>query len=166
MNRSDREGKKCKALWAVQRTGYALRYIKTTFTFFKQQLQDNIDKLIMWSEKWHTLFKSEKYKCLHTGHGNTGVNYEMGGTTPCKKVITMNANMKDSEQCRIVASHGNQILGMIRRIITCKVNGLIIPLNKAVTQKNRQLSDVNSRQANGFLVRSHIIWDVAVWQSC
>ena len=32
----------------------------------------------------------------------------------------MNANMKVSEQCRIVASKGNQVLGMIRRNITYK----------------------------------------------
>ena len=30
----------------------------------------------------------------------------------------MNANMKVSEQCRITASKGNQVLGMIRRNIT------------------------------------------------
>ena len=31
--------------------------------------------------------------------------------------VTMNANMKVSEQCRIAASKGNQVLGMIRRNI-------------------------------------------------
>ena len=34
----------------------------------------------------------------------------------------MNANMKVSEQCRIAASKGNQVLGMIRRNITYKAN--------------------------------------------
>ena len=32
--------------------------------------------------------------------------------------VTMNANMKVSEQCIIAASKGNQVLGMIRRNIT------------------------------------------------
>ena len=36
-------------------------------------------------------------------------------------------NMKVSEQCRIAASKGNQILGMIRRNITYKEKGLIVP---------------------------------------
>ncbi len=44
----------------------------------KQQLQDDIDKLIKWSEKWQMLFNFEKINCLHTGHGNTGMNYEIG----------------------------------------------------------------------------------------
>ena len=40
----------------------------------------------------------------------------------------MNANMKVSEQCRIAASKGNQVLGMIRSNITSKENSLIVPL--------------------------------------
>ena len=49
------------------------------------------------------------------------MNYEMGGTILSKPVkekyigVTMNANMKVSEQYRITASKGNQVLGMIRR---------------------------------------------------
>ena len=48
--------------------------------------------------------------------------------------VTMNANMKVSEQCRIAASKGNQILGMIRRNITYKEKSLIIPLYKAIVR--------------------------------
>ena len=68
------------------------------------------------------LFDFEKCKCLHTGHGNTGVNYEMRGTILRKTVkendleVTINANMNVSEQCRIAASKDNQILGMIEEI--------------------------------------------------
>ena len=72
------------------------------------------------------LFNFGKCKCLHTGPGNTGMNYETGGTILNKNVkekdfgVTMNCNMKVSEQCRIAASKGNQVLGMIRRNITYK----------------------------------------------
>ena len=70
------------------------------------------------------LFNFGKCKCLHTGPRNTGTNYEMGGTILSKTMkgkylgVTMNANMKVSEQCRIAAPNGNQVLGMIRRNIT------------------------------------------------
>ena len=86
------------------------------------------------------LFNFGKCKCLHTGSGNTGMNYEMGGTILSKTVkekdlgVTMNANMKVSEQCRIAASKGNQVLGMIRRNITYKEKSLIIPLYKAIVR--------------------------------
>ena len=89
------------------------------------------------------LFNFGKCKCLHTGSGNTGVNYEMGlmgGTILSKTVkgkdlgVTMKGNMKVSEQCRIAASKGNQVLGMIRRNITYKEKSLIIPLYKAIVR--------------------------------
>ena len=48
----------------------------------------------------------------------------------------MNANMKVSEQCRIAASHGNHILGMIQRNTTYKEKGLIVPLYTAIVRPN------------------------------
>ena len=83
------------------------------------------------------LFSFGKCKCLHTGP-NTGMNYEMGGTILSKTVnekelgVTMNANMKVSEQCRIAASMGNQVLGMILRNITYNEKSLIIPLYQEI----------------------------------
>ena len=128
-------------------TGKILKFADDTKLFRKvkeigdkQNLQDDIDKLVKWSEKWQMLFNFGKCKCLHTGSGNTGMNYEMGGTILSKTVkekdlgITMNANMKVSEQCRIAASKGNQVLGMIRRNITYKEKSLIIPLYKAIVR--------------------------------
>ena len=106
----------------------------------KQNVQDDIDKLVKWFEKWQMLFNFGKCKYLHTGSGNTGMNYEMGGTIPSKTLkekdlgVTMNANMKVSEQCSIAAFKGNQVLGMIRRNITFKEKSLIIPLYKAIVR--------------------------------
>ena len=84
---------------------------KLEINFF---LQDDIDKLVKWSEKWQMLFNFGKCKCLYIGPGNTSMTYEMGGTivlsTTVKEKdlgVTMNANMKVSEQCRIAASKGN-----------------------------------------------------------
>ena len=89
-----------------------------------RKLQDDIGKLVRWSEKWQKLFNFGKCKCLHTGPGHTDMNYEMRGTILSKTVkekdleVTMNANMKEPEQCRIAASKGNQVFGMIQRNIT------------------------------------------------
>ena len=106
----------------------------------KQHLQNDLDILVKWSEKWQMLFNFGKCKCLHTGHGNLNVNYKMGdtvlGTTVKEKDlgVTMSADMKVSEQCGIAASKGNQILGLIRRNITYKGKKLIIPLYKAIVR--------------------------------
>ena len=128
-------------------TGSILKFADDTKLFRKtkeigdkKNVQDDIDKLVKWSEKWQMLFNFGKCKCLHTGPGNTGMDYEMGGTILSKTVkekglgVTMNSNMKVSEQCRIAASKGNQVLGMIRRNITYKEKSLIVPLYKAIVR--------------------------------
>ena len=63
-------------------TGKILKFADVTKLFRKtkeigdkQKLQDDIDKLVKWSEKWQMLFNFGKYKCQHTGPGNTGMNY-------------------------------------------------------------------------------------------
>ena len=100
-------------------TGKILKFADDTKLFTKTKeiedkpnLQDDIDKLVKWSEKWQMLFNFGKCKCLHIGPGNTSMTYEMGGTilsiTMKEKDlgVTMNANMKVSEQCRIAESKG------------------------------------------------------------
>ena len=59
-------------------TGNILKFADDTKLFRKtkeigdkQKLQDDIDKLVRWSEKWQMLFNVGKCKCLHTGPGNT-----------------------------------------------------------------------------------------------
>ena len=82
----------------------------------KQHLQNDLDKLVKWSEKWQMLFNFGKCKCLHTGQGNLDVNYNMGDTVLSTTVkekdlgITISVDMKVSEQCGIAGSKGNEIL--------------------------------------------------------
>ena len=83
------------------------------------------------------LFNFGKCKCPHTVPGNTVMNYEMGGTILSKTGkekdlgVSMNANMKVSEQCIIAASKGNQVLGMIRRNITYKETSLVVHISNS-----------------------------------
>ena len=70
----------------------------------KQYLQNDLDKLVKWSEKWQVLFNFGKCKCLHTGYGNLDINYKMGytfvlGTTVKEKDlgVTISADIKVSE---------------------------------------------------------------------
>ena len=113
---------------------------KVTNVTDKQSLQDDLDKLVKWSEKRQMLFNFWKCKCIHIGNGNMDEEYKMGDavlgrTTQEKDLgITFSADMKASEQCRIAASKGNQILGLIRRTITYKKKQLIVPLYKAIVR--------------------------------
>ena len=97
------------------------------------------------------LFNFGKCKCIHIGHGNMDEEYKMGDavlgrTTQEKDLgVIFSADMKVSEQCRIAASKGNQILGLIRRTITYKEKQLIVPLYKAI-------------------VRSHLEYCIQAWR--
>ena len=44
----------------------------------KQHLQNDLDKLVKWSENWQMLFSFGKCKCLQIGYWNLDVNYKMG----------------------------------------------------------------------------------------
>ena len=74
-------------------TGKILKFADDTKLFRKvneigdkQNLQDDIDKIVKWSDKWQMLFNLGKCKCRHTGSINTGMNYEMGGIILSKTV--------------------------------------------------------------------------------
>ena len=113
---------------------------KVTNDTDKQSSQDDLEKLVKWSEKWQMLFNFGKCKCIHIGHGNMDKEYKMGDAVQCRTTqekdlgVTFSADMKVSEQCGIAASKGNQILGLIRRTITYKEKHLIVPLYKAIVR--------------------------------
>ena len=71
-------------------------------------------------------FNFGKCNCLHTGHGNDDAQYTMGSTILNTTVkvkdlgLTLSADMEVSEQCRIAAAKGNQLIGLIRRNIVYK----------------------------------------------
>ena len=77
-----------------------------------------------------------KCKCIHIGHGNMDEEYKMGDAvlgriTQEKDLgVTFSAELNVSEQCGIAASKGNQILGLIRRVIMYKEKQLIVPRTK------------------------------------
>ena len=106
----------------------------------KQHLQNDLDRLVKWSEKWQILFNFGKCKYIHTGYVKLDVNYKMGdtvlGTTVKEKNlgVKINADMNVSEQCGTAASKCNNIFGLITRNITYKEKKLIIPPYKAIVR--------------------------------
>ena len=70
------------------------------------------------------LFNQSKCKCLHIGRENGKKPYEMDNMVLEKNSkekdlgVTISADWKVSEQCRIAARKGNQLLRMIKINIT------------------------------------------------
>ena len=44
----------------------------------KRSVQDDLDKLVKWSESWQLLLNFGKGKYIHIGHGNMEEEYQMG----------------------------------------------------------------------------------------
>ena len=76
----------------------------------RQHLQDDLNKLTEWSEKWQIMFNF--WKC-NTGYVDENAQYTIGDTvlnTTIKEQdleLTISADMKGSEQCGIAAAKGN-----------------------------------------------------------
>ena len=100
---------------------------KVTNDTDKQSLQDDLDKLVKWSEKWQMLLNmDEEYKMGDAVLDRTTQEKDLG--------VTFSADMKVSEQCGIAASKGNKIIGLITRIIMYNEKQLIVPLYKAIVR--------------------------------
>ena len=115
---------------------------KVTNDTDKQSLQDDLDKLVKWSEKWQMLLNFGKCKCIHIGHGNMDEEYKMGdavlGRTTQEKdlVVTFSGVMKVSEQCGCFKRKSNYRANLIRGTITYKEKQLIVPLYKAIVRQH------------------------------
>ena len=86
------------------------------------------------------LFNQDKCNCLHIGQTNGKSDYKiqndvLNTTAEVKDIcVTIQADLKVSEQCGIAARKGNQLLGMIRRNIAYRDKKSMVPLYKAIVR--------------------------------
>ena len=115
---------------------------KVTNDTDKQSLQDDLNKLVKWSEKWQMLFNFWKCKCILYTYRTWKMDEEykmgdavLGRTTQEKDLgVTFSADMKVSEQCGIAASKENLIQSIY------KEKQLIVLLYKAIVRPHLEYS--------------------------
>ena len=92
----------------------------------RDKLQNEIDNLVNWTEKWQMEFNASKCKVVHFGKKNPGYSYTMGGFAPAGVVlgavedekdvgVTVSNTLKPSLQCAKAAKKANQVLGQMVR---------------------------------------------------
>jgi ribonuclease P/MRP protein subunit RPP40 len=105
-----------------------------------RELQDDLDRLLEWSDKWQMEFNAEKCKVMHVGYSNTKANYIMNNVTLTKVTeekdlgVIITSDLKSANQSTTAAKKGNQILGLIYRTFSSKKKEIIVPLYKALVR--------------------------------
>ena len=85
-----------------------------------ERLQEDLDQLAVWSQKWLLPFNVAKCSTLHLGPGNPKEVYAIQGT-PLQQTsverdlgVLVDDQLKFREQAAAAASRANRILGLIR----------------------------------------------------
>ena len=89
-------------------------------------LQNDLDKLLEWSQKWQMSFNIGKCGVMHAGHQNPLLSYDMDGN--CLKSIetekdlgvTVSSNLRPSTNVEVAVKKANNMLGFIKRTVSNK----------------------------------------------
>ena len=105
-----------------------------------KQLQEDLNKIGEWSQKWQMPFNLDKCKVMHVGQSNKKANYELLGKQleTCNEekdlgVIITN-DLKSSKQCIEVEKKAQKILGYIKRQFTTRKKDTILTLYNALVR--------------------------------
>ena len=102
----------------------------------RKRMQETIDKLVEWAEKWGMTFHANKCKIMHIGRNNPGYKYvmngmEIGETTEEKDLgVWMEATGKPGKQCAKAAQSANFALGQLQRSFHYRNAKTLVPLYK------------------------------------
>ena len=110
----------------------------------KSILQESINSLVQWSERWQLKFNSDKCKILHIGKNNPKYEYSIT-ENGVAKILSETNSEKDlgvfidpllsfDDQVDYVTKKSRRLSGLIVRYITYKSPTIMIPLFKALVR--------------------------------
>ena len=101
-----------------------------------QQMQENLNRISQWAEKWQMRFNVKKCKVMHFGKNNIRYDYTMNGCVIEKVAeekdlgVWVETDMRSSKQCRVAAQSANIALGQLSRAFHFRKASSIVPLYK------------------------------------
>ena len=97
-------------------------------------IQNDLNKLIGWADRWQMDFNSKKCKTLHLGYSNKEFNYDMNGewlqSVDQEKDlgVIISSNLKVADQCLEARNRANKMLAIINRNVVYKSKEVICKL--------------------------------------
>ena len=108
------------------------------------QIQDDLNKLQDWSNKWNLSFNTKKCKVLHFGKNNPRHSYEMWDSDSYKVLetceeekdlgVVFDSALSFDAHIQKAISRANQVLGLIRRAFTYIDKQMFLNLYKAMVR--------------------------------
>ena len=101
-------------------------------------LQNDLNELIAWSEKWQLTFNADKCKIIHYGINNLDINYVMAGTelevvaNERDLGVVFDDQLKFSSHIRGIVNKANSRLGIIKRNFSDLTKEVFLPLYKSL----------------------------------
>ena len=99
-------------------------------------LQEDLDRISEWAERWEMRFNVDKCKVLHAGTNNPRFVYEMNGKVIEEVAIEkdlgvwMDETLKPAKQCLKAAQSAHFALGQISRSFHFRSKSTLVPLYK------------------------------------
>ena len=113
---------------------------KVTNDSDRQNLQDCLDSLCDWANKWGMQFNESKCKIMHIGRNNPRHTYTMNNI-PLTVVeeekdigVLIHNSLKPSKQCSEAARKANAVLGQISRSFHYRDRNIFIKLDKSLLE--------------------------------
>ena len=104
------------------------------------ELQEDINKLVEWANKWQMIFNVDKCSVMHIGHNNMQSSYNMYTQqlpTTDQQLdlgIIITKDLKWQKQAEKSCKTGSRVLGFIARNFRYKNKELILSLYKSLVR--------------------------------
>jgi hypothetical protein len=112
----------------------------------REELQEALDQLCTWADRWGMVFNVGKCKVMHMGHQNPAFNYTMKGqvleeTMEEKDIgVMVTSNLKPTAQCARAAKTAQTVLGQISRTFHYRDRHIFLRLYKQYVRPHLEFS--------------------------
>ena len=112
----------------------------------RKRLQEALDSLTNWADRWGMAFNVQKCKIMHVGHTNPGHEYTMSGTrledTEEERDlgVIMSRKLKPGPQCAKAARTAQSVLGQLARAFHFRDRHVFVKLYKSYVRPHLEFA--------------------------